>query len=201
MRGLVSPLRVTTLVKSDVLITARKTGEVIDSVKCFLSKGNLRPDNQQAIGYTSYSCCYLPFTVITISNWGLVWFMVFNATLCNISVISCRSFLLVEETGIPGENHYPVARHWQTLSLNLFSGERHRLHRLLKQCVWWASIPYGVLHTDPVIMKRNTYNKKNAYKSQVTRRIKLVYMYILYIKPIGKFLITIAGVVVVVIAW
>jgi hypothetical protein len=48
-------------------------------------------------------------------------------------------------------------------------------------------------------MKRNTYNKKNAYKSQVTRRIKLVY--ILYIKPIGKFLITIAGVVVVVIAW
>jgi len=32
-------------------------------------------------------------------------FMVFNATFNNISVISCWSVLLVEETGIPGENH------------------------------------------------------------------------------------------------
>ena len=35
--------------------------------------------------------------------------MVFNATFNNISVISCRSVLLVEETGGPGENHRPVA--------------------------------------------------------------------------------------------
>ena len=33
-----------------------------------------------------------------------VWFMVFNATFNNkISVISWRSVLLVEETGVPGE--------------------------------------------------------------------------------------------------
>jgi hypothetical protein len=32
-------------------------------------------------------------------------FMVFNATINNISVISWRSVLLVEETGVPGENH------------------------------------------------------------------------------------------------
>jgi len=45
---------------------------------------------------------------------GLVWrFMVFYATFNNISVISWRSVLLVEETG---ENHWPVASHWQTLS-------------------------------------------------------------------------------------
>ena len=31
--------------------------------------------------------------------------MVFNATFNNISVISWRSVLLVEETGVPGENH------------------------------------------------------------------------------------------------
>jgi hypothetical protein len=31
--------------------------------------------------------------------------MVFNATLSNISVISWQSVSLVEETGIPGENH------------------------------------------------------------------------------------------------
>ena len=35
----------------------------------------------------------------------LVGFMVFNATFNNISAISRLSFLLVEETGVPGENH------------------------------------------------------------------------------------------------
>jgi len=37
------------------------------------------------------------------------WFMVFNATFSNISVILWQSVLLVTETGIPGENHRPVA--------------------------------------------------------------------------------------------
>jgi hypothetical protein len=41
---------------------------------------------------------------------GLV-FMVFNATFNNNSVILWRSFLLVEETKEPGENHRPVASH------------------------------------------------------------------------------------------
>ena len=40
-----------------------------------------------------------------------VMVMVFNATFNNISVISWRSVLLVEETGVPGENHQPVASH------------------------------------------------------------------------------------------
>jgi len=34
---------------------------------------------------------------------------VFNATFKNISVISWRSVLLVEETGVPVENHRPAA--------------------------------------------------------------------------------------------
>ena len=46
---------------------------------------------------------------------------VFNATFNNITVISLRSVLLVEETGVPGENHRPVATHWQTLSHNVVS--------------------------------------------------------------------------------
>jgi hypothetical protein len=37
--------------------------------------------------------------------------MVFNATFNNISVISWRSVLLVEETGELGKNHRPVASH------------------------------------------------------------------------------------------
>ena len=40
-----------------------------------------------------------------------VCFMVFNATFNNISDISWRSALLVDETGGPGENHRPVASH------------------------------------------------------------------------------------------
>ena len=47
--------------------------------------------------------------------------MVFNTTFNNISVISWWSVLLVEETGEPGENHWPVASHWQTLSNEVVS--------------------------------------------------------------------------------
>ena len=43
--------------------------------------------------------------------------MTFSATFNNISVISCRSVLLVVETAGPGENHRPVASHWQTFEL------------------------------------------------------------------------------------
>jgi len=37
--------------------------------------------------------------------------MVFNTTFNNISAISWRLVLLVEETGMPEENHRPVASH------------------------------------------------------------------------------------------
>ena len=46
-----------------------------------------------------------------------VWFgfMVFYATFNNnISVVSSRSVLLLEETRVPGENYPPAASHWQT---------------------------------------------------------------------------------------
>jgi len=40
-----------------------------------------------------------------------VWFMVFNTTFNNISVISWWSVLLVEETGGHGKTHRPVTSH------------------------------------------------------------------------------------------
>ena len=47
--------------------------------------------------------------------------MVINATLCNFSVILWRSVLLVDELGVPGENHRPAESHGQTLSHNIVS--------------------------------------------------------------------------------
>ena len=51
----------------------------------------------------------------------MVRVMVLNATFNNISVISWRSVLLVEETGVPGQSHRSVASHRQTLSHNVVS--------------------------------------------------------------------------------
>ena len=47
--------------------------------------------------------------------------MVINATFSNISVISWRSVVLVEETGVARENHRPAVSHCQTLSHNVVS--------------------------------------------------------------------------------
>ena len=46
--------------------------------------------------------------------------MVFNATFKNISVISWRSVLLLEETGVPGENNQPAASYCQTYHIMLY---------------------------------------------------------------------------------
>jgi hypothetical protein len=51
----------------------------------------------------------------------------FNATFNNISVISWRSALLVEDIGEPGENHRPAANHCQTLSHNVVSSKPHHM--------------------------------------------------------------------------
>jgi hypothetical protein len=45
-------------------------------------------------------------------NIDLILFIVLNATFCNISAISWRSVLVVEEARIPGENHRPWSSNW-----------------------------------------------------------------------------------------
>ena len=62
--------------------------------------------------------------------------MVFKATFNSISVISWRSVLLVEETGVHGENHRPVASHGQTLSHNVVSSTPHHKRGSNSQLQW-----------------------------------------------------------------
>ena len=51
--------------------------------------------------------------IVFIIKWR-IRVMVFNATFNNIAAISWRSVLLVEETGVPWENHRPDASHFIT---------------------------------------------------------------------------------------
>jgi uncharacterized membrane protein len=52
-------------------------------------------------------------TIFQFASIMVVWNMVFNTIFNNISVISWRSVLLVEETLVPRENHRPVASYCQ----------------------------------------------------------------------------------------
>jgi hypothetical protein len=57
-----------------------------------------------SLAYSSLST-NLWIIIISVDCRGV---MMFNATFNNISVISWRSVLYLEETGVPGENHRPV---------------------------------------------------------------------------------------------
>jgi hypothetical protein len=58
--------------------------------------------------YTVLEASTLNYYTIDAVDGFVGWFMVFNATFNNISAISWRSVILVEETG---ENHRPAVSH------------------------------------------------------------------------------------------
>jgi hypothetical protein len=45
-------------------------------------------------------------------NPDFILLLVFNATFSNISAISWRPVLVVEEAGVPGKTHRPWANNW-----------------------------------------------------------------------------------------
>ena len=68
------------------------------------------------IGHLDLLLTIIGHYFLCLDHHVLLWFLglrfrfiVLNATFNNISAISWRSVLLVEETGVLGENHHPVA--------------------------------------------------------------------------------------------
>jgi hypothetical protein len=60
------------------------------------------------------TCCVIILIEMyqNIVNLNEFEFLVFNATFSNISAISWRPVLVVEEARVPGENHRPRASKW-----------------------------------------------------------------------------------------
>ena len=76
-----------------------------------------------------------------IVGWVGLGIMMFNATFNNISVILWWSILLVEETGVLGENH------WQIWSHNVVSSTPHHERGSNSQLVWrQALIAHAVVN-------------------------------------------------------
>ena len=78
--------------------------------------------------------------------------MALNATYNNISVISWQSCLLVEETRAPGENHWPVPSHWQTLSHTVM------LYRVHLSWAWFELTTLVVIGTDCIGSCKSNYH-------------------------------------------
>ena len=98
--------------------------------------------------------------------------MTFNHTFNNISVISWRSVLFVEETGVLGESHRPVASHWQTLSDNVVSNTPRYERDLNSQ-------PFLVIDTEYICSCRSNYHTITT--TMVANDFDVDYLYIFHV--------------------
>ena len=73
------------------------------------------------------------------------WFMVFNVTFNNISVISWRSLLMVEETGVPDKS-YPIMLYRLNLVMNGL-----RTHNIRGDMYWYYKSNYHTITTTTVL--------------------------------------------------
>ena len=79
--------------------------------------------------------------------------MVLNTTFNNISVILWMSDLLAEETGVPWENHWSAASHWQTLTHNVVSSTQKKKN-LKKYTI--RNLFFFFIKIDPKLYKKQS---------------------------------------------
>jgi hypothetical protein len=98
-----------------------------------------------------------------------VRFIVFKTSFNNMSVISCRSVLLVETIRVPGENHWPVAYHWQTLSHNAVSDKPYHEWDSYSQLWWWEALIAQVVVNPTTIRSQQWCPSINSDKGSLHR--------------------------------
>ena len=81
---------------------------------------------------------------------------VFNTTFNNISVISWQSVLLVEETGVPGENHKSLTKFitWLLFSLHMIGLKLIKRFWVLVISPSWLKIEPGRCPESDIILAR-----------------------------------------------
>ena len=111
--------------------------------------------------------------------------MVFNVIFNNISVITWQSVLLVEETKVPEENHWPVTSHRQTISHYVLSstqvtspGARFKLTVLVMigtDCTCSCKSNYHTTTTAPhkLVVSEQLFNSKWAIFQEYRRENRL----------------------------
>ena len=81
----------------------------------------------------------------------VVWCLTPLTTYYNISVISWRSVLLVEETGVHGENHKSAVSHWLKSHEDTFNGEIFSIINECKTCLYsWDILFFLQIHETSV---------------------------------------------------
>jgi hypothetical protein len=79
---------------------------------------HLRLRLKNILNSSKSKCCFIRYVMSEVINstcqWLIDWLICFvlNATFINISAISRRPVLVVEEGGVPGENHRPWKSNW-----------------------------------------------------------------------------------------
>jgi hypothetical protein len=117
------------------------------------------------------SCCFHVIWCLIVSRlsytysnlvlclFNFVCFMVFNTSFNNSSVISWRTVLLLEKTGVPTENHHPVANHWWTLSHNVVSSTPRHERSSISQLWWWLA-PIAQVFVNPTTIRLLLFKSK-----------------------------------------
>jgi len=107
-----------------------------------------------------------------------VCLMVLNATFNNISAISWRSVLLVEETGRPGQNHRPVASHGQTLfTLMLYTSPRLRFELTASAVIATDYIGSCKSNYHTITVTTTPFNLKSSVQCIDRYRLRSMHMF------------------------